>query len=364
MKHWWLLFCFGLTAWGQIITERHHSQVDMDCRECHLCELPTHKRPCLKLFPDFRREGVSMDQSAQDAPTEIMINGLAKRYEGVLFSHQLHAEMAEMSGGCASCHHHNPPGKVLACIDCHGEASFNGLARPGLRGAYHRQCLDCHQQWSKATDCQVCHLEKGKERATASLDLAAVHEPLKIPQKVVFDTDEDEGPLVTFYHDDHHDRFGIGCAQCHANERCSRCHDRTQNLPKVKEDPHDQCFLCHEQAIDDDCGKCHDHQERPRFDHLAKGWELNRFHKELRCDSCHKKNEKAKLSKQCLDCHEGWKNGRFDHSVTGLLLDEEHEDLDCSDCHQNQRFDGKTSCDECHDDYQFPDDLPGTRLRR
>ncbi len=66
-------------------------------------------------------------------------------------------------------------------------------------------------------------------------------------------------------------------------------------------------------------------------------------------------------STNCADCHIHWEVGTFDHSITGLILSEEHLEEDCEWCHINSDFSEEPTCDECHDDISYPEDLPGVR---
>ncbi len=341
-----------------------HAQANIDCQKCHSCDIPTHKNPCLKLFPDFRREGITVKNSAEEAPELITVDTLSNIYEPTIFTHRLHAEMAEMAGGCASCHHFNPPGKVLACVDCH-EPSMQrtDLSKPSLKGAYHRQCLNCHRDWSHTTNCIVCHARKGSSDVDNKSEyLGKSHDPLVVPSKLVYEVDAD-GPIITFYHKQHNELFGLGCAECHTNESCSRCHDTSSKEVSVEKDIHANCIDCHEQAIDDNCEKCHADNERAPFDHSNTGWALNKYHKDLRCQSCHVNNQFTELNTNCLSCHKGWKNNEFEHVVTGLQLDEDHIENDCSDCHINYNFNKKPFCNDCHDNYSFPKQKPGKLIK-
>jgi hypothetical protein len=62
---------------------------------------------------------------------------------------------------CQGCHHHGSVGtKPALCENCHGEPfRVSDLFRPGLKGAYHRQCLGCHvsMELQAVTNCIVCH---------------------------------------------------------------------------------------------------------------------------------------------------------------------------------------------------------------
>ena len=65
---------------------------------------------------------------------------------------------------CQGCHHNSPIGeRPPLCRNCHGEP-FNeaDMFKPGLIGAYHQQCLDCHKNMEikEPSDCVGCHAIK------------------------------------------------------------------------------------------------------------------------------------------------------------------------------------------------------------
>ena len=69
---------------------------------------------------------------------------------------------------CAGCHHHSEPSPTPPrCGSCHGKP-FSGLTpgRLGLKGAYHVQCITCHQEMGiekpAATACVECHAKKAR----------------------------------------------------------------------------------------------------------------------------------------------------------------------------------------------------------
>lgn len=130
--------------------------------------------------------------SGEDAPEVIEIDSLSKLYGPVTFDHGAHVAMAT----CADCHHHTTgtgtadpscarchdgkeEAESVSCSDCHAAEPFNdeGLKRmenhelfhmdkPGLKGAYHLNCITCHQEIGGATGCQDCHTmtEAGEKR--------------------------------------------------------------------------------------------------------------------------------------------------------------------------------------------------------
>ena len=360
-------------------TKKQESE-NIDCKQCHLCEIPTAANPCLKACPRF--DALNIHKKVKQEPDIIIIDVLSNLYVPVVFSHQLHAEMSDMSGGCQICHHHNPTGAILVCKDCH-EVSVKraDLSRPGLKGAYHRQCLGCHREWSHTTKCAICHALKSavKKAEADSADLTDIvgtsHPPFSQPEKIVYETDSDEGKLVTFYHDQHVDLFGFDCVNCHQKENCSKCHDlgkptlAEQLLPgkpikihKSEAEHHQKCFNCHEDAK---CNLCHDNEEKRPFNHqLSSGWKLKLYHQGLPCGRCHINMEiSKKISRQCVTCHKDWRNGSFNHAVTGLKLDENHRDNDCKDCHINNNYSSAPQCNECHDqEIVYPKRLPGNRV--
>ncbi|UCG62135.1 MAG: hypothetical protein JSV52_02285 [Candidatus Zixiibacteriota bacterium] len=301
-----------------------------------------------------------------EGPGVRVIDELSDLYAPVDFNHKLHAEMVEMGEGCSVCHHYSPPGKFPPCNDCHTDESTEPqtLRKPGLKGAYHRQCMGCHREWSHDTKCIICHLPtNGYDLSGAPLDstdiLGISHPVITVPDKKVWTTPYQAGPVVTFHHQEHIDLFELRCVDCHKHENCSYCHDlRKEYSPrKTDEEIHAICNDCHAQ---DECGKCHGTKEKPAFVHAADGsWALNRFHAELSCRACHPTGKKiSKLDHQCTNCHGGWNQKNFRHAVTGLQLDEIHAELECSDCHVDSAFDAPPDCSGCHDDGRSPKDAP------
>ena len=68
---------------------------------------------------------------------------------------------------CQGCHHNSPVSrKPPKCGNCHGEPFYpRKLSMPGLKAAYHQQCMGCHREMGlekpAATACAACHQEKG-----------------------------------------------------------------------------------------------------------------------------------------------------------------------------------------------------------
>ncbi|MBF0105693.1 MAG: hypothetical protein HQM16_10245 [Deltaproteobacteria bacterium] len=92
------------------------------------------------------------------AGDSVMISSISEIYEPVAFPHKMHEVMI----GCESCHHNSPKNQKPACRMCHAQSDeFHKLDKPGLRGAYHRQCVDCHEHMQKGpVKCVDCHAKK------------------------------------------------------------------------------------------------------------------------------------------------------------------------------------------------------------
>ncbi|MDY6904440.1 MAG: cytochrome c3 family protein [Thermodesulfobacteriota bacterium] len=115
-------------------------------------------------------------------PETVKIGVIADTYEPSRFPHRKvvraimekikTSDMAAVFHGdgqtlCTGCHHNSPASLTPPkCASCHGQSSFARNGRPGLKGAYHGQCITCHQQMKvetvAATDCAKCHKEKNQ----------------------------------------------------------------------------------------------------------------------------------------------------------------------------------------------------------
>jgi len=118
-------------------------------------------------------------------PAQVKIDRLSSLFDAVNFDHAAHVEIA---GDCASCHHHttgdgaggercgrchaqSPKTATVACHDCHEADPFTAVQlerkaddryqyhvdKPGLKAAYHWNCLGCHENAGGPTGCEDCH---------------------------------------------------------------------------------------------------------------------------------------------------------------------------------------------------------------
>ena len=313
-----------LTVCIQADTSGIRSDMSVTCKTCHSCDVPTGKDVCLK---DCPRAGIiTIDHSPEEGPDVLVMSKMSDKYGPVVFSHQAHARMSEMSGGCAVCHHYNRWSPIMGCNSCHEtERKREDLSKPDLKAAFHRQCMECHRGWSHSTECGSCHsLKSGTQDAGQGKVMREAgkkaYPDVQEPKKLLFTTECDIGQTVTFYHNEHTGIFGLKCVECHKQETCVKCHDQGKNSDSVKKvrsgtkEPHGTCASCHE---DDSCEKCHNKQETGPFDH----------------------DERAKF-----------------------IMDKTHKEVSCEDCHADRKFSAKPSCGSCHDDKDTLVDTPGMRV--
>ena len=287
---------------------------------------------------------VATSASAQRPPDVVMLDELASVYDPVPFDHKTHAAMAEMWQGCETCHHRTPvaetaaatqPGgfvshartqanavNIPACKECHQtDVVTADIRMPNLKGAYHRQCLNCHRDWTNENACSACHRERGngmerKHPPTVDDVVGRMHPPLPQPNEHLYRTrfTPAVGSNVLFRHKTHTARYGLKCANCHHRDTCSNCHDREAKTIAQKplqpgrtwKDSHGPCVACHAQ---DRCRQCH-YDDRtqpppPVFDHRITGQLLDSDHTDLRCGQCHTQlKSKVKLTCGGAECHQ------------------------------------------------------------
>jgi hypothetical protein len=282
--------------------------------------------------------------AAKDAPVElgpdvVVLRELEDLYEPVPFDHKSHAKMAEMWSGCVTCHHRSPQpttqpaaaelmgkktqaaaGAIPACKSCHPVKSPDANIRiPNLKGAYHRQCLNCHREWTHANQCVACHKPKNGQAAPAGTPtpddiIGRMHPPIPEPDVKIYKTrfTPADGGNVLFRHKEHVGGFGFKCVSCHHRDNCANCHDATAKTSgsrplrpgKTWADSHGPCMSCHKE---DRCRHCHykDNQPAPKaFEHVTTGQALDADHVRLGCGQCHA-NLRLKVGLTCGDskCH-------------------------------------------------------------
>ncbi len=114
---------------------------------------------------------------SDDFPETVVIDVLSSEYEASTMPHRKMAIRldeavrksrlasvlhGDVETGCEGCHHRSERGeRPPRCRACHGEAAQARVDRPGLKVAYHRQCIGCHQRMGvEKQGCTDCHGEK------------------------------------------------------------------------------------------------------------------------------------------------------------------------------------------------------------
>lgn len=243
--------------------DEHATMKDLNCSACHDCLNPSLKDPCLKLGPHFfLEEGHKLAE--RDLPPEfVIIDKLEDLYGPVKFKHRQHMHMAERIEDCAECHHYIPPDfPKRTCESCHHESVFRDkLETISLNGVYHRKCLGCHVEWSKTTNCEICHEAKHEEHSEKLSKLIPDIIDAKRPDEKVYVTKMFTGPYVTFSHKKHADNPKIKCANCHVQQPCIVCHYQNEKITTIsgfaRSGVHGTCRLCHDVFAQENCGECH-----------------------------------------------------------------------------------------------------------
>ena len=157
---------------------------DQNCAVCHAVDVKT--APMENLGDDAAKAEMArtaLDSRSyqkinlSDIPEMVVIDDLAKEYQPSNFPHRMMVEsifkqvegsaMAKAFHGndlamCAGCHHNSPASMTPPkCASCHGPKPDLATGKPGLKGAFHGQCITCHQKMEVksvlATDCTKCH---------------------------------------------------------------------------------------------------------------------------------------------------------------------------------------------------------------
>lgn len=318
------------------------------------------------------------DPSSDLGPDVVMLDQVKGCYGTVRFEHLLHAKMSSMTDGCVNCHHDakdhvektgeasvsRGAGSALAgtgmegtglvirpCRTCHEANSVIVTGDvPGLRGAYHRQCLGCHTEWAHENGCGFCHGDSTsvKGEAERPRQLSTMLQPHLSPRTTyVYETNFSPMPTVTFHHDEHTGLFGLDCKDCHAGSSCSNCHGTKIERPIVNRQQ--SCYKCHGETR---CITCHNRGVRGSFDHANRSrWTLRPGHASLRCQECHGSATMPGPvdSETCATCHaKRYGDECFNHSKTGVELDGDHAYFACTDCHSGGDDRMLAQCDGCH----------------
>ena len=99
---------------------------------------------------------------ASTLPHAKIVNALATGTADSVLANFFHDGSATL---CSGCHHHTPIGvRPPPCRSCHAAAADATSDRPGLKVAYHRQCVGCHMEMKvDKVGCTDCHAVRAEE---------------------------------------------------------------------------------------------------------------------------------------------------------------------------------------------------------
>jgi predicted CXXCH cytochrome family protein len=160
------------------------------CAKCHM--LPPQAFTGIEQPPEVTarmllesRSPVEDTYEDESVPEDVVIGDLFYQYESVKLPHRkiVHTLVEHLKDEklaayfhneegtlCQGCHHNSPVAKKPPpCVSCHGQPfDEKNLLRPGLKAAYHQQCLGCHKEMGmekpRSTECADCHKVVGANR--------------------------------------------------------------------------------------------------------------------------------------------------------------------------------------------------------
>lgn len=173
-----------------------HSQIpvsaasDKSCAACHNALAP--KSDALAAMNKDQKKAAAEElvsarsttmplYSMEDIPETVKIGALSDKFEASEMPHRkiIKTLLAATAGSkmaasfhtdpgtfCQGCHHNSPVSKTPPkCQSCHGKPFETAKGdRPGLKAAYHQQCMGCHTAMKlekpKATACKECHAQR------------------------------------------------------------------------------------------------------------------------------------------------------------------------------------------------------------
>jgi hypothetical protein len=171
---------------------------EQSCYQCHPENIEEGREP-MRMSTESQNEMAASMLEARadkpglypedDIPETVKIDAMVDEYKAAEFPHRrivnyLAEQVGESGMGgyfhaeegllCQGCHHNSPVSKnPPSCVSCHGKPfDESGSGRPGLKAAYHGQCMDCHSAMGiegkeivkgkpvpANTDCTGCHEE-------------------------------------------------------------------------------------------------------------------------------------------------------------------------------------------------------------
>ncbi|MFC1867195.1 sulfate respiration complex hexadecaheme cytochrome HmcA [Thermodesulfobacteriota bacterium] len=170
--------------------EKSRKQEEPFCHTCHMKPLQetvqTNSKPeAVATMLLQSRRAITDTYNDEDIPEKVIIGELFDLYESVEFPHRkiVHTLVNNIKDNklanyfhnkegsiCRACHHNSPvTKKPPRCVSCHGKPfDEKNISRPGLKAAYHQQCIGCHKEMGiekpNSAGCIDCHKEVGIPR--------------------------------------------------------------------------------------------------------------------------------------------------------------------------------------------------------
>jgi hypothetical protein len=175
--------CHAEQTAGKECAGCHHSMsqlpAESTCMHCH--NGPPPGSEALQIAPVMAEVQLDALPVVSDAfPEEVVIDGLVDQYEASKLPHAKivatldeYVRSSKLAGRfhgdtetlCSGCHHHSPVGtRPPPCRACHAAEADPTRDRPGLKVAYHRQCVGCHKAMGLPQQgCADCHAQRSEE---------------------------------------------------------------------------------------------------------------------------------------------------------------------------------------------------------
>lgn len=122
----------------------------------------TQMLPALDAIPETVTIGAMADEYKPSLmPHRKIVLSMVEKMNGSELAATFHATPEALCAGC----HHNSPASLTPpkCGSCHAKP-FQTEGKPGLKAAYHGQCMGCHTKMKlekpAATNCVACHEKK------------------------------------------------------------------------------------------------------------------------------------------------------------------------------------------------------------
>ena len=306
---------------------------------------------------------------------------------------------------CTKCHEIGE--KVLSskCLDCHKEIKSLINANRGYHSyseVKKRECASCHNEHHGRNFRIINFNEDGFDHTKTGFKLTGAHSKkeckdchqskyitdgkLKKKSKTHLGLDQ---KCISCHEDNHQTTLGSECSNCHNTEKfkpaanfdhnkseykltgghlkveCSKCHPSEKkngkDFTKYKNLKFGNCSACHSDvhkgAFGADCKSCHTVNgfsiiNQQNFDHNKTKYPLIGKHQTVKCNDCHKgENKKKPLYAKCVDCHTDFHKGEF--TINGIIKD-------CNSCHSEKGFNTSSFSLEEHNKGKFQ--LTGSHL--